>query len=118
VVPPERTPEQLAWAAGLFEGEGCFALINVKRVRKSYQYIKMGMQMTDEDVVRRFHEVVGVGKVNGPYNQKTYPGSKPFWNWHLSGRVKVEPLAQQFLPWLGLRRTARLAEILGDEDVR
>ena len=51
---------ELAWAAGLFEGEGSFSRSAKGRVRAS-------LKMVEESSVRRFHDAVGVGKVYGPY---------------------------------------------------
>jgi hypothetical protein len=57
---PEELSERtvaLAWAAGVFEGEGCFSLHKVTSAwHKEYRYFRMSMGMTDEDVVRRFHK--------------------------------------------------------------
>lgn len=66
----EPQPIEMAWAAGLFEGEGS---IGAKRLQ---------LKMISEESVRRFGAVIGVGKVYGPYGP--YPsqlGKKPYWMW-------------------------------------
>src|SRR5689334_3983660 len=45
--------EGLAWAAGLFEGEGCFHFAS-----RANRVIVASLTTTDEDVVRRFHAIV------------------------------------------------------------
>jgi hypothetical protein len=67
------------------------------------------MQMTDEDVVRRFHATVGMGNVT------TWqpPGTrKRTWSWKLTSFEKVQAAIAMFWPWLGQRRRARAVEVL------
>jgi hypothetical protein len=59
--------EEVAWAAGLFEGEGCLTITSGQPV--------MRLNSTDEDAPQRFYEIVGAGKVYGPYPRK--PPRKP-----------------------------------------
>lgn len=72
---------EFAWAAGLFEGEGAAFL---RRGRPCLQ-----LKMIQESSVRRFCEAVGVGKVYGPYRNRS--GEKDgyersdFWVWVVSG---------------------------------
>lgn len=103
----------LAWAAGLFEGEG-FIGFNRSTSDSEHRprgYLTLELRMTDEDVVRRFASIVGVGSVNGPYLPKK--GGKPFWGWRTSG-TRAKPLTENdlFVGWLGERRKKRLAEVL------
>ena len=67
--------EEIAWAGGLFEGEGCLG-------RYGNVFV-MRIHSTDEDVVRRFRDVVERGTVYGPYENSGKDGSirKPFWAW-------------------------------------
>lgn len=100
--------EPVAWAAGLFEGEGSFGL-------KSSRYPVASLGMTDEDVVRRFHDVVGVGQVYGPFNhgrQAENPTYKPHWQWQIQSFEGVQFLAGMFWPWLGFRRKEKVTEVL------
>jgi hypothetical protein len=112
-----------AWAAGLFEGEGCITILKgggkQNRVRKDgsrsskeYRYPRLCMSLTDEDILRRFKSIMG-GTIRGPY---TKPNRKPIWYWQLSGKA-VYPAAQKLLPYLGRRRAERLVEVLGTKEV-
>jgi hypothetical protein len=51
--------EEIAWAAGLFEGEGCITEVDKRFVA--------ALKNTDEWVVRRFHDIVERGRAYGPY---------------------------------------------------
>jgi len=115
-----RNRENLAWAAGLFEGEGSFSagLYSRKHLvsgaTRKYQSIQANLRMTDEDVVRRFGAIVGVGSVHGPYHHPspTRPNVKPFWMWQAAGFQQVQAIIAMLWAWLGCRRRDRAAEVL------
>jgi hypothetical protein len=91
----------IAWAAGLFEGEGCISL------NKEGKYI-VSLQMCDEDVVRSFAEVIGYGTVLGPYQRSKYnPNARPLWRWHAIKRGDVYAVLKALLPYLHSRRTEK-----------
>jgi len=91
--------ENLAWAAGLFEGEGCFS-VQRQRHRNEYRYMRAVINMTDEDVLRRFCSIVGEGRVSGPHSKGRH---KPQWTWTASGPAAVR-VFEMFKPFLGKRR--------------
>ena len=93
------TDTDIAWAAGLFEGEGCFTLVDGRPVA--------ALNSTDEDVIRKFASVVG-GIINGPYDK----GGKPIFQWSLSGYQRVSGLYEMIEPFLCSRRTARGRQVL------
>ena len=101
------TITDLAWAAGLFEGEGCF---NVYTRKSGKQQVQMRLGMTDEDVVVRFKSIVGCGTVRGPIFRR--PDEKPMWDWCIYEAVQVRRLIDVFMPWLGNRRRAKALEVL------
>ena len=72
----------LAYAAGLFDGEGCITYKKYKEKKSSGVYdcwrISMEVAMTDEATVRIFHEIVGVGTVNKKPRKN---GHKMQWRW-------------------------------------
>jgi hypothetical protein len=103
-----RSREELAWAGGLFEGEGCFYL----QVNKTGQpRSKAVLSMTDEDVVRRFASAVGLGKVLGPYRHRQ-PQYKAHWDWCVTGLEDVQAIAAMLWQGLGVRRRARAVQVL------
>ena len=65
--------------------------------------------MTDEDVVRNFGRIVGVGHINGPYANR---GKKPVWVWQTGAFEDVQLIVSLFWGWLGERRKSRASELL------
>lgn len=93
----------LAWLAGIIEGEGCLSPCGPNSWR-------VGVKMTDEDVVRRVADVAGVGRVAGPYEPRN--GNKPQWTWTVSKSSDVVGLLATLWPFFGERRRERAGEIL------
>lgn len=76
--------------------------------------------MTDEDVLRRFDEIVDRGKVYGPYlPPSSGDRRKPFWRWVAIGDAGHDVL-DLIGPWLCLRRVeqARVHGVLIPLEVR
>ena len=97
-----RSPRDLAWLAGLFEGEGC---IWEKRGRPILE-----IAMTDEDPVRHAHAVAGVGVVN--QKRQVTKGGKHIWVWSVGRIEHAVGLAMTLYPMLGERRQKRIRECL------
>src|SRR6266850_7349629 len=106
-IQPTRTVEQIAWAAGLFEGEGCFNAY-VRKSGKIQMQVVLGM--TDSDVVNRFAQIIGFGSVT--HGRMTREGNKPLHEWRLYEATKVRAFIALLLPYLGERRRARALEVL------
>ena len=92
--------ENLAWAAGIFEGEGCIT-------RRHKTQTNLVMTMTDEDVVRKFHSIIGHGRVYGPYTN--HSGVKPQWRWVCTGSRHCIAVLAALWCFLGKRRQERAA---------
>jgi hypothetical protein len=99
--------EQLAWAAGLFEGEGCF---NTHQRRMKWS-VQARLAMTDKDVIRRFAAIMGLGQVHGPRHTKGQPDWKPVFEWYVQAAPDVLKVIDLLSPWLGARRSAKAAEV-------
>ena len=95
-----RTVRDIAWLAGLIEGEGSFGF------KKGCPRIEI--QMTDADVVSRAASVLGV-KPRAPWIRKD--GYKPVWACCAFGSRAIGWM-MTLLPLLGERRRARIAEIV------
>jgi hypothetical protein len=104
---------EIAWAAGLWEGEGYVQTHKASRPSGTYVYARMGMSQTDEDVIRRFHSVVGCGTITDRPPRKE--GHKPYWVWQLTDPQHV---AEAFRPWLGKRRLDQLSSALNQDTRR
>lgn len=98
--------EDIAWAAGLFEGEGCITICG-----KSSTYGgggQLALTMTDEDIVQRFRDVVGVGQIY-PTDRGRH---KRQYRWVASNFENVQAVIAMLWPWLGPRRSNRAVEVL------
>ncbi len=99
--------EELAWAAGLFEGEGCFSA----QKNSSGRYTSRAqITMSDLDILERFARTVGVGKVH-PRKQNN-PSHKKLWHWRVTSYEEVQHILSILWNHLGPRRRARGAEVL------
>ena len=110
------TEIEIAWLAGLFEGEGCITTAKKSNHSSGNQRFLV-IKMTDEDVLRKAHRIAGVGKLYGPYravNNKVRDTShyKPFWQWAVFARDEVLYIGNALLPHLGERRRAKMIEAL------
>ena len=104
---------EIAWAAGLFEGEG-WATWNT---RKHGQYMAyLGVRMTDKDVLQTFHKIVGErGTICEP-KDKTFPSNyKKTYQWGAQGKTAVE-IATILYPYMHERRKTRFREVFGNEE--
>ena len=91
--------EELAWAAGIFEGEGTIVA--------NGRTFRLVVKMTDRDVVEHFAAVMG-GRVLGPYD--AHDGvRKPAYVWMAHGVAAVYA-GHRLYPWLHARRQARLRD--------
>ena len=79
------TTNELAYIAGLFDGEGCIQhkqIMDTKRKDKPRRYkvwrITMEISMTDKDLVEWVHRTLGEGTVLINVKNKS-PSSKPHW---------------------------------------
>ena len=105
--------EELAYAGGLFEGEGT---IYVRNLTPPKAWICLAM--SDREPIERFQAAVGgFGKIYGPYQKKkklTRNGNlpKPMYVYHLYDFEKVQAVVAMLWPWLGPRRRGQAATVL------
>lgn len=97
------TPEEVAWAAGLFDGEGS--------ITHSDRDLQLSLKNTDLELVERFWRIVDRGRIYGPYEHRASDGwnRKPFWAWVAHGDAGHTTL-ELFAPWLSERRRAQALE--------
>lgn len=102
------TAVEIAWAAGLFEGEGC---ISVQRagIKSKYNQVRLLLSSTDKDVIDRFGSYFG-GNITVKDRSKNLLSRKPLWEWSLGGRKDVARVLGLIGPYLGERRTAKMAD--------
>jgi hypothetical protein len=98
--------DTLEYAAGLFEGEGYIAM-------RADGSVAIGIGMTDEDIVRRFVNVVG-----GHHSSirikpdDRYGHYKTMYVWETKRADLVKQVLYAFLPMMGHRRRAKALEAL------
>jgi len=108
----------LAWAAGLFEGEGWITLNNRADGDRNRQ---VGIQMTDEDVMRRWVKIIGPTSrfkdLYGPYHPPSMKEHhKEQWGWIISKKSELTRVLQMLLPMFGERRAAKAMEMMKEVD--
>lgn len=95
-----------AWAAGLFEGEGCFS--HSGRTASGRYMLVACLYMTDEDTVRRFGDIMEIGSVRFHPRKK----GQDMWMWRVCGTEKFKKVYELFEPFLSSRRKTRAKELL------
>lgn len=113
---PVRRPVQireisdvdLAWLAGLLEGEGTFILRReaATACQRERVIIRICVHMTDRDVVERVRDIVGVGTVLPRKPGK--PHHKMTFQWIISAKAPTLELMRLLRPHMGERRRARI----------
>ena len=93
-----------AWAAGLFEGEGC-----MYQTPQGYHYIQL--KMTDKDVVEKFRDWLGHGNIN---TEQPKGGKKLAYVIKVGKRDVVRRAVSAMLPYFGNRRAYKALNILDD----
>ncbi len=91
--------ELLAWAAGLFDGEGSVILTNNQRGTNSGNIIpQISLSMTHEQTVRKFKEIVILGTVSPEYKPKN-PKHLSMWKFYSYGddAIRICKLLLEFL---------------------
>jgi hypothetical protein len=116
--PPARQREtELAWAAGLFGGDGTTSAGLDRNGGPEYRTLKAGIPQAAVNgrvppVLPRFQAAVdGAGSVRGPYVLKNPWSRLPQYVWSVSGIRGAEHVLELIWPWLdeAKRQQARLA---------
>jgi hypothetical protein len=99
--------EQLAWAAGFFDGEGNAGSV----LTKGHMILRLQVGNTDLELLRRFKAAVGdLGKIGGPYRQtasKEHHKSK--WLWSCYRFVALQAVVALLWPWLGTAKRKQIS---------
>ncbi len=96
--------EELAWAAGFFDGEGSTSLRckNRGRARKA-DYIMPMLSISQHyspECLLRFREAVGgFGTMNGPYRYANSPNADR-WTWAARRHEEAQAVIVRLWPWL------------------
>jgi hypothetical protein len=91
------TKENIAWLAGLSEGE-CYIAKNK---------IFFRIRMTDEDVIEKCR-IFGIGNFRGPVEGNPKKKHKPIYEWTITRKQHFEELLLVLLPLMGQRRQSTI----------
>lgn len=95
----------LAWAAGLIEGEGCFTLHKGKSL---HPYLLL--DSTDADVIEKLHSIFPFGNKRGPYRSKKL-NHKDRYRFDAYG-PKARNIMINIYPYMCSRRKLKINEIM------
>lgn len=102
--------EEIAWAAGLFEGEGTW--IVRQSPRSPFKTAVIALQMCDRAVVEHFARVMGCGSVTCERRSERNAAHSDIWRWTTAKREDCKRIAEMLLPYLEERRAAKAREII------
>lgn len=97
----EINREELAWAAGFFDGEGCTSVT----IDPTWGHMSASVPQVDREILERFHKAVnGIGNIGGP--RKPSPiGKHEIYTWRVGSFIGVQ--AVMAMLWGFLFRTKR-----------
>lgn len=106
-----QTDINIAWAAGILEGEGCF--LKSKDKRSNYHKVAIQVEMTDKDVVEELQRIFGgsLWESNYPSKFKAFPNAKPSWRWSVHRQQEVFDTLIKVMPYLKFRRLQKAKEL-------
>jgi hypothetical protein len=87
------TPEQIAWIAGLFDGEGCITTKDHK------DGVRLQAQITNtcRPMLEKVRDVTGLGTITTRY--RSNPVWKPVNDWRVAGS-NAQDILRAIRPWL------------------
>ena len=101
----------LAWAAGVFDGEGyaCSARYSSK-TKGMTATLMLGVGQAHKEMLDRLLAIFRFGSVTGPSRS----GNTPMWAFKIHGFEKVQAATAMLWPWLGVVKRAQLTRVLLD----
>lgn len=99
--------EEIAWLAGILDGEGSFLLNRSIVGGKVYLYPKIIVGMTDLDVIERVADLFGTSV----YEPPKMKDRKRLWRATIQGAGAVE-LMRLLRPWMSERRGEKIDELV------
>lgn len=88
--------EQLAWAAGFWDGEGCCGISNGKSGAVS---LYLTISQVPREPLDRFARAVGCGRVSGPF-QRSKPHHQPQYLWRIGSFEYCQAVLAMLWPFL------------------
>lgn len=91
----------IAWLAGLIEGEGCIRVHNIRNPR-------ITVEMTDKDIIDRLQSITESGSI--AKRKKKQLHHKQAWTWSLCTREDVARVLLAIYPLMGERKKAQISK--------
>lgn len=104
----------LAWCAGLFDGEGNFGICKHTRTSVTYS-ISAQVHLTHEEGLRTFKERIGFGNLR--LEKLTNPKHKQCYKWYIHGKPAAD-VARMLLQYLIIKKPQAELMIEFDEKWR
>lgn len=101
LIKKDRTVKEIAWLAGILEGEGCFDFAN--------GHPRIKVKMTDEDIVTRVAKLFNRVHNGGAYNTKSW--HKIVYETSCRGPWAIGWM-QTIYPFMGNRRREKIRSII------
>lgn len=98
--------EDIAWLAGLLEGDGSFELA---KNGPNTVAPTLRVAMLDQDIVERVSVLFGNTPV---YTYNTPKGDKTMYRTQISKQAILQPILESILPYLGIRRKEQANEMI------
>ncbi len=114
---PPRS-ELLAWAGGLYDGEGC-ASLSRHRTHDGHFSPEVAVTQSGDacpQVLERLRDIVGCGRIYGPYAQEG--ATLPVFRWKAAALSDVEHSLYVLAPWIGLvkrEQARRVSRVLVEQ---
>ena len=104
--------EQVAWAAGFFDGEGT-TYLRTRKGKGNRNYvcptIRIG-QSGDPEVLHKFKNIFGIGRVNGPFKYRE--GRKPIYQYSCDSYKSAIPIIKAMWPYLSNVKKLQASKVL------
>ena len=107
--------EKLLYLSGVWEGEGCHAIISNGKKNKhlpSGRSFRILLAMTDRDIIERFRDFFDYGNITTHQSKKLNVKGVPYkmqYKWNVRGEKGFDFIKQMY-PFFGERRKKKLRE--------
>ncbi|TMC44046.1 MAG: hypothetical protein E6J23_08965 [Chloroflexi bacterium] len=106
----------MAWAAGLFDGEGSTELHTRRTLARTWFSLRSRVSQCDAqgvpEVLQRFQSVVGCGRIDGPTSGEGYENAYK-WDAGADDTLRVLPM---IWPWLGIVKRVQAIDAIKSVD--
>ena len=105
----QQTDNQEAYFAGIIDGEGWISYEKASKPGNDYRIPCIGVEMTDEDVIRKLHSFFSSGTVISMKKRASH--YKQSWRWKARGKAAVA-IFFKIYNYLSGRRKEKIDEVL------